>query len=66
MSRQSQRAGRCLHLIGRVDIVFEDEGNAVQGATRSLLRTFCIEFICNCQRIRVDFDDRVDGGALFV
>ena len=53
---QRQRASRRLHLVGGVDVVFEQDRDAVQRSARTALGSFAIERLGNGERIGVGLD----------
>ena len=65
-SHQRQRTGRRRHSIRGVDVVFQQDGNAVQRAADLPLLPFAIELIRNRRRLRIDFDDGAKRRSLSI
>ena len=65
MSGEGDRAARRRH-VERVVVVLEDDGNAVERASRSPLASFTIECRCVFERARVQVDHGVELRAALV
>jgi len=63
---QCQRTCAGLHGIGRLDIVFEQNRDAVQRAPHLAKAAFLIPLSGNCQCIGVQFNNLINGGAVFI
>lgn len=59
-SLQRDGTGSRHHLVAGIDIVFQDNGYAMQGAPGSFCFSFIVQTFGNGQGIRVDFDDSID------
>ena len=57
---ERQGTGCGLQGVGGVDVVFEDDGDAVQQAARPLGGAFLVQGVGNGQGVGIEFDDRVD------
>ena len=66
MAFQRQRTGGGLHPVVRIDVVLDQNRNAVQCAARLPRFAFLIERIGNFQCIGVQLDHRIEIGTVFV
>ena len=57
---QCQRAGRGRHTVEGIDIVFDEHGDAMQWATNFSRFAFRIQAFGDDERVRIEFDNRVD------
>ena len=60
-THQRQRSGRGLHAVGGVDVVFDQDGNAVQRAARALGFALLVEGLRDGQGVGIEFDHAIDG-----
>src|SRR5262249_9204363 len=65
-TEERERPGRGLHLVGRVDVVLDQDGNPVQRAAGALLLALLVEVGGDGQGVRVHLDDTVDGRPLAI
>ena len=63
---QGQGTGCGGHAVGSVDVVLDENRNAVQRTAGTFPRTLDVERVSYLQSVRVEFDDGVEAGALFV
>jgi hypothetical protein len=57
---EGERAGRRAHLVGRVDVVLDENGDSVQRPADASGLSFIVELRRDRERIRIQLDDRVD------
>ena len=57
-AEEGERSGRRLHPVGRVDVVLDDDGDAVEGPPRSLLLALPVELAGDGQGVGIRLDDR--------
>src|SRR5208282_308529 len=62
-SQQRQRTRRSIHAVSGIDVVFDQDRNAMEQPARPLRLALLIERVGDLQRLRVEFDDRVDHRA---
>ena len=65
-SHERQRSRRGAHAVRGIDIVLDEDGNAMQRPARPFRPALDFERVGNLESIGVEFDDRVDHGAGFV
>jgi hypothetical protein len=65
-TQESQRAGSCVHAVRRVNVVLQENGNAVQGAARPPVLALTIQLFRYLLRVRIDFDHRSDSWAALI
>ncbi len=58
---ERERSRGCHHPVGGVDVVLDQDGNAVQRPARTLGSPFRVERIRDGQRVRVHFDDSMQS-----
>ena len=63
---ESERAGGGHHAIGGIDVVLDENGNAVQRAARPFVAPLFVERIGDRQRVGIELDDGVDGRPALV
>ncbi len=63
---QRQRASGGLHPVRCVDVVFEQNRDAVERPSRATLRTFAVERIGDFKRVGVHLDHRAQHRAVLV
>src|SRR6516164_9661535 len=63
---QGERTSGRQHAVGRVHIVFNENGNAVEWAARSLILEFLIERLGDLQCVRIELDHAIYCGTAFV
>jgi hypothetical protein len=63
---QRERSGRRHHAILGRDVVFDDDGNAVQRTARAARLAFGVELVGDRQRVRIRLQDGADRGPLAV
>src|SRR4029077_19404336 len=61
---QGQRAGGGHHLVGGVDVVFDDDGDAVERTAGALVFAFTVKRVGDLEGVGIQFDDAVDGRPL--
>src|SRR6185369_15552626 len=60
---QRQGAGRRLHLVGSVDVVLEQDRDAVQWSARTAFGAFAVERLSNGDRLWIRLDHTAQRGA---
>src|SRR5207245_9097820 len=63
---QSQRARRGAHPVRRIDVVLDEQGNAVQRAARAFLPAFLVQGVGQGQDVGVDLDHAAQRWALTI
>ena len=63
---ERERPGGGHHLVGGIDVVFDEHGDAVQGAARTFGLAFLIERIGDGEGVGVEFEHAVEGWAVLV
>ena len=66
LSHHGQRSRRGLHPVAGVDVVLEEQRDAVQRTARLAARALRIELLGDGQRIGIELDDGVEGGPALV
>ena len=62
---EGEGAGRGHHFVASVDVVLDEDGDAVEGAAGTFLFALAIEVGGDGGGVGVQFDDGVEAGALF-
>ena len=60
-THQRQRSGSGLHAVGGIDVVLDQDRNAVQRAARALGFALLVEACGDGQGVGIEFDHAVDG-----
>jgi len=63
---ERERTGRGHHPVARVNVVLDQDGNAVQRATRSPCTSLLVESTRDVQSVGIEFDDRIQMGTFDV
>jgi len=65
-SGKRQRARRCLHAVRGIDIVLDEDRNAMKRAARPFRSALLVKRVSDPESIGVELDDGVNHGSSFV